>query len=68
MTETPGQVIDAEIAVVKARIAALEAAGKTDWAKVKAWVQTNWPHFVTWISAALVVVKTDALSIVTKLL
>lgn len=57
MTETPGQVIDAEIAVVKARIAALEAAGKTDWAKVKAWVQTNWPHFVTYAGLAALAFK-----------
>ena len=58
---TIGQTVDAEIAV-------LEAKGKTDWAEVKAWVGANWPHFVTWASAALVVVKTDALSVVGKLL
>jgi hypothetical protein len=67
-TATIGQDLDKEVAVVKARLAVLEAKGKTDWVEVKAWVGANWPHFVTWASAALVIVKTDALSIVTKLL
>jgi hypothetical protein len=66
--KTVGQDLDAELAVVKARIAVLEADAKTDWSAVKAWVSANWPHFVTWASAALVVTKTDALSVVTKLL
>ena len=49
---TLGQSIDAEIVSVKARLAAVEAAGKTDWADVKAWVKSNWAHFVTWASLA----------------
>ena len=49
---TIGAAIDAEVVLVKARLAALEAAGKTDWADVKAWVKTNWPHFVTWATVA----------------
>lgn len=65
---TVGQDLDKEVAVIKAKIAVLEAKGKTDWAEVKAWVGANWPHFVTWATGALVLVKTDALSLVTKLL
>ena len=49
---TIGSAIDAEVVLVKARLAALEAAGKTDWADVKAWVKANWPHFVTWATVA----------------
>lgn len=48
MTETVGQTIDA-------RLAALEAAAKTDWAKVKAWAKANWGHIVlTWPAAVAV--------------
>ncbi len=49
---TLGAQIDAEIVLVKSRLALLESAGKTDWAKVKAWVVANWPHAVTWASLA----------------
>lgn len=55
MTETPGQVVDAEIAVLKARIAAVEAAGKLDYAKAVAWAKANWAHIVlTWPAAVSV--------------
>lgn len=55
---TLGSSIDAELAVVKAKIAVLEAAASTDWAKAKAWFGTNWPHFVSWFgSGALVLDK-----------
>jgi hypothetical protein len=49
---TLGQSIDAEITIVKPRIAALELAGKSDWAAFKARVAKDWPHFVTWIGLA----------------
>jgi hypothetical protein len=64
MTETVGQTIDADIAALKAKVDALEAAGKTDLAKVKAWVSANWPHFVTWASGAYVAVKLGVLKLV----
>jgi hypothetical protein len=48
MAETIGQTVDAELAVVKARLAVLEAKASTDWAKVKAAVKANVPHYVTW--------------------
>lgn len=49
---TIGSSVDAELAVVKARLAVLESAVSTDWAKVKAWFGANWPHFVTWAGTA----------------
>lgn len=64
MTDTTiGATIDAELAVVKARVAVLEAGVKTDWAKAKAWLASNWPHFVTWASGAALAVKLGALKI-----
>ena len=57
MTETTGQIVDADIAVIKAKIAVLEAAGKTDFAKVKAYLAANVPHFVTWAGMAATAVK-----------
>lgn len=52
-----GAKLDAEIAVVHARLAVLEADAKTDYAKVKAWLGANWPHFVTWAAGAAAAVK-----------
>lgn len=49
---TLGQEVDAEIVLLKARVASIEAAGKTDWADVVAWVKSNWAHFVTWAALA----------------
>lgn len=56
-TPTLGQEVDAEIVVLKARVAAIEAAAKTDWATVVAWVKSNWAHIaLTWPAAATVLV------------
>ena len=49
---TIGSAIDAEIVLVKSRIAKLESAGKTDWAVLVARVKADWPHFVTWVGLA----------------
>lgn len=55
MTETVGQTVDAELAVVKARLAVLEADAKTGWADVKAWAKSNWAHIaLTWPAAVAV--------------
>jgi len=56
-TKTVGQEVDAELALVKARLAVLEADAKTDWADVVAWVKSEWPHFVTWAGTAALAVK-----------
>lgn len=64
MTETVGAEIDAELAVVKAKIAVLEAAAKTDFAKVKAYVVANLPHVVTWVGMAFGAVKLGVLKLV----
>lgn len=64
MTETTGQAIDAELAVVKARVAVLEADAKTDWAKAKAWALANWPHAVTWVGGAAMAVKLGVLKLI----
>ena len=63
---TLGQEVDAEIVVLKARVAAIEAAAKTDWATVVAWVKSNWAHIaLTWPAAATVLVPVvkDALKV-----
>ena len=65
---TIGQDLDKEVAVVKARLAVLEAKGKTDWAEVKAWVGANWPHTVTWLTSGAVAVKLGLLADVAKAL
>ena len=65
---TVGQSIDAEIVVLKARVAAVEAAAKTDWSDVKAWVKTNWPHFLTWASTAVVAAKVGVFADIAKIL
>lgn len=52
---TLGSSLDAELVVVKARLAVLESEAKTDWTKVKAWFGTNWPHFVSWIGTGALV-------------
>lgn len=43
--QTIGQTVDA-------RLATLEAAAKSDYAKAKAWLAANWAHFVTWAGIA----------------
>ena len=65
---TIGSAIDAEVVLVKARLAALEAAGKTDWADVKAWVKSNWPHFLTWASTAAVAAKVGIFADIAKII
>lgn len=55
MTDTLGQTVDAELAVVKARLAVLESAGKADFAKVIAWLKANALHVaLTWPAAVSV--------------
>lgn len=56
-SKSVGQEIDAEFAVLKARVALLESDAKTAWADVVAWVKAQWPHFVTWAGTAAVAVK-----------
>ena len=65
-TPTVGQTVDAELTLLKARVASIEAAAKTDWATVVAWVKSNWAHIaLTWPAAAtiLVPVVKDALKV-----
>jgi hypothetical protein len=63
-----GGQIDAEIVVLKARIAAVEAAAKTDWSDIKAWVKANWPHFVGWASTAAVAAKVGIFADIAKII
>lgn len=65
---TVGQTVDAEIAVLKARLAVVEAKASTDWAAVKAYVKANWPHAVTWLLAGASAVKSGVVADVVKLL
>jgi hypothetical protein len=51
----------AVVADIHTRLAALETTAKSDAAKVKAWVATNWPHAVTWIGGAWIAVKAGLL-------
>ena len=52
VSPTLGQSLDAEITILKSRLATLESAGKTDWAALKARISKDWPHVVTWVSLA----------------
>ncbi len=49
---TFGAQVDAEIILLKSRVASLERAGKKDWAKFVAGLKSNWAHFVTWAAVA----------------
>ena len=49
---TLGASIDAEIVVLKSRIASLESAAKTDWSKAIAWAKSNWAHIALTYPAA----------------
>ena len=49
---TLGGQIDAEITVLKSRIAAVEASAKTDWSKAIAWAKSNWAHIALTYPAA----------------
>ena len=56
-TPSLGQEVDAEIVVLKARVAAIEAAAKTDWSDVVAWAKSNWAHIaLTWPAAGVILV------------
>lgn len=64
---TVGQTIDADVAALKVKIAALEASAKTDWSKAVAWAKANALHIaLTWPAAATTVVPL-ALKLVSKL-
>lgn len=64
MTEvTQADLVKAEIELLKAKIAKIEADAKVDFAKVKAWFGTNLPHFVTWAGGAALAVKLGALKL-----
>jgi hypothetical protein len=52
-----GQTVDADIAALKLKVAAIEAAAKTDFAKVRAWVGTNFLHFVNGAGIAVTLAK-----------
>ena len=52
MADTIGGTIDAELAVLKARLQLLEAHASTDWAKFKAALKRNAAHYVTWAGLA----------------
>jgi hypothetical protein len=65
---TIGQSVDAEIAVLKSRVAVIEASAKTDWADVKQWFATNWPHFVSWATGAAVAAKVGVFADLAKLI
>lgn len=54
---------EAELAVVKARLAVLESDAKTSWSDVKAWFKANWVHLVTWLGVGALVMKVFGLSI-----
>jgi hypothetical protein len=52
VSATVGQSIDAEIVVLKSRLASLEASAKTDWSKAVAWAKSNWAHIALTYPAA----------------
>ncbi len=54
---TLGGQIDAEITILKSRIASLESAAKTDWSKAVAWAKSNWAHIALTWPAAIAVLK-----------
>lgn len=62
-TTSVGQELDAQLEVIKARVALLEADAKTAWSDVVTWVKANWPHFVTWGATAALAVKTFGLKL-----
>jgi hypothetical protein len=65
---TIGQSVDAEIAVLKSRVAVIEASAKTDWSDVKQWFSTNWPHFVSWATGVAVAAKVGVFADLAKLI
>ena len=49
---TVGQSLDAEVVIIKNRIAKLEASAKTDWSVALAWAKSNWAHIALTYPAA----------------
>ncbi len=52
---TLGGQIDAEITILKSRIASLESAAKTDCSKAVAWAKSNWAHIALTYPAAVTI-------------
>lgn len=65
---TQAQISYEEFNLLKAKIGVLEAAASNDWSKVKAWVGTNWPHFITWATGVAVAAKVGLVADLVKLL
>jgi hypothetical protein len=63
VTQTVGQKLDAVLAEIKTGAVSVETAAVSDFAKAKAWVATNWPHFVSWLSIGWVAFKVGALKL-----
>lgn len=40
---------------IETKLAALATKLKTDEGNVVTWLKANWPHFVTWLGGALVI-------------
>ncbi len=54
---TQAQIDAAELALVKARLAVVEAKFSSAGSKVKAWLGTNTGHLVTWAGVAAIAIK-----------
>ena len=67
-TASLGQTIDADVAALKARVAALEGDASAFWTKQLAWLKANWPHLVTWVTSATVAAKLGVLADIAKIL
>lgn len=65
---TVGQTIDADVAALKARVAALEGDASAFWTKQITWLKANWPHLVTWATSATVAAKLGVLADIAKIL
>jgi hypothetical protein len=63
-----GQTIDADVAALKARVAALEGDASAFWTKQITWLKANWPHLVTWATSATIAVKLGVLADIAKIL
>lgn len=48
MSDSLGATIDADVAALKLKIAALEAKALAEEHKITAWLAARWPHFITW--------------------
>ena len=63
-----GQTIDADVAALKARVAALEGDASAFWTKQITWLKANWPHLVTWATSATIAVKLGVFADIAKIL